>query len=359
MLSVILTILGFLVILSTLVLIHELGHFLAARFFKMRVEEFGLGFPPKLCTITKKGDTEYTLNWLPLGGFVRLKGEQGNEEGVMDPDSFAAKPIWQRIIVLAAGVFMNFVLTVAVLTIGFMVGLPAFMDGMSTGGTVRDAAIIITHVAPGSPAQKSDLQTGDKIISFDGEVMSEVGQVREYTRTRLGQTVAVKIKRGSEELTKDTHVEVLAQTKEPGIGIGFLQSGIVSYPPHIAFIEACKGTWYLTVGIVQSLWNAITHFTVDGFSGPVGIAVATGETAKLGYAYMLFLIAQLSLGLAVMNILPIPALDGGRILFAVIEKLRGRVVAAATEGVIHTIGFFALIGLIILITVKDIMRLIP
>jgi len=358
MITTFVTIVQFLVILSALVLIHELGHFLTARFFKMRVEEFGLGFPPKIKTITKRGDTEYTLNWLPLGGFVRLKGEQGNEDGAMDPDSFASKPIWQRVIVLAAGVIMNVLLTIAVLTVGFTVGLPAFMDGAAQGGTVRDAAIIITRVASGSPAQKAGLETGDRIISFNGETMTETGQVRDYTKSRLGQNVEIRIKRGNEELSKSATVEVLSETKQPGIGIGFLQSGIVSYPIHIAFIEACKGTWFLTVGILAALQNAVLQFNVDGFQGPVGIAVATGETAKLGYAYMLFLIAQLSLGLAIMNILPIPALDGGRILFAVIEKIRGRAVAAATEGVIHTIGFFLLIALIILITAKDIMRLV-
>lgn len=357
MISFLLSAAIFFAILSVLVLIHELGHFLTARFFGVRVEEFGLGFPPKAFTITKKNGTEYTLNWLPLGGFVRLKGEQGEDSN--DENSFVSKPIWQRIVILVAGVAMNLFLTIGILAVGFMIGMPTAVEGIPAGARVQDEKIQITHIQKASPAEAVSLKIGDTILAIDGDVMESVDEVRAFTKSHLDKVITMRVKRGSEEISKEVKVELLRETKEPGIGIGLVKTGIVSYPIHIALIEAVKSTGYLTQSILTALVGAVRHGSVDSFVGPVGIAVHTSEATQLGLTYFLFLVAQLSLSLAIMNVLPIPALDGGRILFALIEKVRGRSLRPALENVIHLVGFALLIGLIILITFKDIARLWP
>lgn len=355
MISIVSTILLFLIILSILVLVHECGHFFAARAFGVHVEEFGLGFPPR-AKGWKRGKTTYSLNWLPLGGFVKLKGEQG--ESVHDSDSFAAKKIWQRIIILAAGVAMNLVTAVVLLTIGFSIGMPTSIDRPEDETASATQKIQIVNVLPSSPADKAGILLGDTIETVDGRQFSRIVDLQEYIRSRKDVSVSVTVWRGSQALTKDITPMVL-DGGTPALGVGLTKTAVVAYPIHTAFIMAVQSTWALLVGIFMLLGQAFRRLAFDGFVGPVGIATYTATAAQLGVAYVINLMAQLSVSLAVINILPIPALDGGRVLFALIEKVRGRSLRPALENAIHLIGFATLILLLIAVTIRDIGHLLP
>lgn len=356
MLSLLGTILLFLFILTILVVIHELGHFAVARVFKIRVEEFGIGFPPRAFSFMR-GDTKWSINWLPLGGFVRLKGEQG--ESSADSDSFASKPVWQRLCVLAAGVAMNLLLTILIFTVGFVLGMPQVLDENSDISGARDVGVQITGVVSGSPAQKAGIKAGDTIVSLDGVRIEQVSYVQESVRERLGQPVSFIISREKKEQTVVVTPEMLAETKRPGVGVSLARVGTLSYPIHVALAKSVQLTWRLSVTIVSMLGNAISKMAFDGFVGPVGIAATTATVTKLGFSYLLNLVAQLSLSLAIFNFLPIPALDGGRALFTVTEKIFGRKMKPAIENVIHLAGFALLLALLIAVTLRDIAKLIP
>lgn len=349
------TIILFLIILSVLVLVHEWGHFTAARFFKVKVEEFGIGFPPKAFGI-KRGETEYTINWLPLGGFVRLKGEQG--EQACDPDSFAAKPVWQRLIILAAGVGMNLVLAIMVFSLGFALGMPQVVDD-TTGGNIQDRHIQITNTLPDSPAKKAGFKQGDIIMFIDSQAVESVEKLQGFMKEHEGKQVFVHVKRGQEEKELSVTPELLKNRGTVGIGIELAQTGIVSYPIHLALWKGIESTFFVAGMIIISLWNAIARLAFDGFVGPVGIAAYTATVSKLGFTYLLNLVAQLSVSLAVINFLPIPALDGGRAFLAIVEKCRRKSFHPSFEQTFHMIGFFFLIFLLIVITWRDIVRLIP
>ncbi|MDP2630257.1 MAG: RIP metalloprotease RseP [Candidatus Uhrbacteria bacterium] len=355
MLSIVLTILLFLIILSILVLVHECGHFFAARAFGVHVEEFGLGFPPR-AKGWKRGKTLYSLNWLPLGGFVKLKGEQG--ESAHDHDSFASKKIWQRIIILAAGVAMNLVTAVVLLTIGFSIGMPTAIDRPEdeTAGAAQEIQIV--HVLPNSPADKAGMLLGDTIESVDGKQFARIADLQEYIRSRKDTSVSVSLQRGNQALTKDITPMVL-DGGTPALGVGLTKTAVVAYPIHKAFGMAVESTWALVVGIFMLLGQAFRRLAFDGFVGPVGIATYTATAAQLGIAYVINLMAQLSVSLAVINILPIPALDGGRVLFALVEKVRGKSLRPALENTIHLVGFATLILLLVAVTIRDISHLLP
>lgn len=343
----------FIIVLSILVLIHECGHFIAARMFGVRVEEFGLGFPPRLWGI-KRGETLYSINLFPLGGFVKLKGEQG--EDANDPDSFAARKIWQKIIILSAGVTMNFLLAIGIVAANFTIGMPQVIDDISPQ-FVRENKIQITYIAPESPAKRGGVQLGDTLLSIDGTEFKIVADLQAYIREHEGKKILFRFRRGSENIEKELIPEKLKGMQYPGIGVGLAHVGIVSYPIGQALVMAVPATFAMAGMLLQLLWKSLTSFNFDGFVGPVGIASYTATVSKLGFAYLLNVVAQLSLSLAVLNFLPIPALDGGRVLFALMEKWRGRALRAEIENMIHLAGFLLLLFLLIVVTIKDIRKL--
>jgi len=356
MFEIISTTVLFLIILSFLVLIHELGHFIAARMFGIAVEEFGLGFPPRAAIIKKGKRTTYTLNWLPFGGFVKLKGEQG--ESANDPDSFVSKPIWKRIIVLGAGVFMNIAFTVLVFTIGFSVGMPQSIDGLSASADIRDKHIQVIGVLSDTPAALGGLQAGDIIEKIDGVEFSSIASVQEFVGAKSGIELPIDIKRGGQKRTLRIAPSIRGDNTKATFGIELIAIGTVSYPLPIAFYEAGRTTIALVQTIFQTLGSAIRTLQFDGFVGPVGIAKHTAKAAELGFSYLLNLMALISLSLGIFNVLPIPALDGGRILFALIEGVRRRSIRPEIENAIHLIGFVILLGLLVLVTARDIGNLI-
>ena len=359
--TMILTVLLFIAILSVLVFVHELGHFLMARACGMKVEEFGFGFPPRAFGV-KKGDTLYSINWIPIGGFVKIKGENGNDR--KDPDSFSSKTAWQRFLVLIAGVVMNFLLAIVLLSIGFMVGLPTVIESkLPDQAHLAKDHLSVMQVLPGSPAAKAGVVTGDAIASIDGNVIVNAEDARTYLGVH-GTSGMDLVLQKDDSSTRTVHVtsEPLAGQGVTGIGIAFARTALVSYPFYLAIPQGIFATWQFTVEILQSFWSllknlVVAHSVSADLSGPVGIAVMTGQVAAMGLVYVLQFAAILSINLGVVNALPFPALDGGRILFIFIEKVRGKSTNERLEVIAHNLGFLFLMALVVFVTVKDVIHL--
>ncbi len=353
-----LTILIFIAVLSLLVFVHEFGHFITAKRAGIRVEEFGFGFPPRAIGI-KRGETIYSINWIPLGGFVKIKGETGEHRN--DTDSFAHKRAPVRALVLLAGVIMNVALAWFLLTIGYVIGMPEVIENLSSRARVTDAKIQVVQVLAGSPADSAGVESGDEIVRLDGQPPTDAEHVRAVAQARLGTPVAFTLRRSGVTLEKQATPAVLPETGKPGLGIALVTTGLVSYPIHIAPIEAAQTTWMLAREIVLSFWGLlrelfVQHKVTVEFSGPVGIAVLTGEVARLGFRHLLQFTAMLSVNLAIINVLPFPALDGGRMLFLILESIRGRAVSRRFEIATHNIGFALLMMLVVVVTYRDVVR---
>ena len=380
--KMIITILIFILILGLLVFVHELGHFVTAKKSGVRVEEFGFGLPPRAIGIqiikedgkrkwkfisrgydlSKDGvaPTVYSLNWIPLGGFVKIKGEEGGAVG--DSDSFSNKPIWKRAVILSAGVTMNFILAAALLAFGFGIGLPQVLsDADLSRAAVRDRNTQIVRVLDGTSAAKAGVLAGDIILNVDGQEIVSENFLRSYIESRAGQEIVLKIKRDNNTQDISATPATLKETGKPGLGISFVEIGIVSYPWYLAAWKGLEAAVFyareIVVAFYHLLKNLIVHQSVSmDLSGPVGIAVMTGRVARLGFIYLLQFAAMLSINLAIINILPFPALDGGRLLFLLIERLRGRAVNQKIEQWAHTLGFALLMLLIVAVTYRDISK---
>jgi len=374
------TVLVFIIILGILVFVHELGHFLVARRNGVMAEEFGFGFPPRILGLykAKNGrrkiiwgsknvesmDTIYSLNWIPLGGFVKIMGEDGEEK--KDPKSFAAKSAFTRTRILAAGVAMNFLLAAVLLSVGYFVGIPQAVED-TTGGNFRNEKIQIIETIPGSPAEQMGIQIGDQIVGAVGPNnqvtnFSAIEQVQSYINSNEGRTITLDIKRGNETLDISGTPRTDFPASEGALGISLVKTAQVSYPWYESIWCGVKTTVDLAGMIIVAfgslLWKLVTgHSAGMDVSGPVGIAVLTGQVAKLGFIYVLQFTALLSVNLAIINILPIPALDGGRILFILIEKIKGKAVSQKIEARAHNIGFALLITLMVVVTFRDVAKL--
>lgn len=351
------TLLLFILVLSLLVFVHEFGHFVMAKRMGMKVEEFGFGFPPRFWGV-KRGDTVYSVNWIPLGGFVKIKGESG--EHAHEGDSFASKKAWQRFLVLIAGVAMNLVLAAVLFSIGYMSGLPSIVDDTLPGSArVSDEAITIMQVVEDSPAALAGIVAGDEIVSVDGQVFVSDSEARAYMAQHSGEGVELVAQKSDGTYTTYTLTsEYLESVDATGVGLAFVSTGLVSYPFFQAVGQGFWTTGQLTIEVVKAFYGLIRdliltqHVGVD-LSGPVGIAVMTGQVAQMGIIYLLQFTAILSINLAIINIFPFPALDGGRVLFLLIEKLRGRPVNQRIEIAAHNLGFMLLMVLVVLVTYKD------
>lgn len=383
-----LTVVIFIAILSLLVFVHEWGHFVTARRAGMKVYEFGFGFPPRAIgwyrdPKTKKwvmvrgrgkgslqetvgGEerveeypaTLYSINWLPLGGFVKIKGESGEKRD--EPDSFVAKPIWQRLVVLVAGVTMNFVLAALLLGIGFMIGLPADVSGeIDKRAIIVDGpTVMIEQVQKDSPAEKAGLQFGDRILQLNGEEVKNAQGLSDAIKENGEKEMILYIKRGEE--MRGISVTPAQEGDEPArLGVVLGDAGIVRFPWYIAIYKGFAAAAFGAANIVVAFYILIKNLIIGQglafeVSGPVGIAVVVGQSARLGIQHLISVTAMISLSLAVINILPIPALDGGRALFVVIEKIIGRPVPMKYEQMAHTTGFLLLMLLILVVTVRDV-----
>lgn len=345
-------------VISVLILVHEWGHFYSARRLGIKVEEFGFGFPPRLFSVVKNG-IRYSFNLLPLGGFVKIYGEHGEGEG--DQESFISRPAWQRFIVLFAGVGMNFVLAWLFFSAGAAIGVPELAEDDS-----KSIPVSIIAVLPNSPAEAAGLKFGDVIIelrSSDVSLRVEKEQdIRDFADAYKGEEITMVLKRGDKifdaKMTPRSH----APEGEGPLGIGLARLEVARAPWYLVPIEGAKTLWRSIEATAQGLWMVLSELvrgnTNIPVSGPVGIFLFANDSRTLGISFFLQFIGILSVNLAVLNFLPIPALDGGRILFLILEKIKGSKFNPSVENAVHTVGFFVLIALMVLITYRDIARVI-
>ena len=359
-----LTILVFLLVLTVLVLIHELGHFFVAKKFGIKVGEFGFGLPPK--AIGKKiGETIYSINWLPIGGFVKLYGEDEAGGGKFKVQSskfkvwekgraFYARPWWQKFLVVFAGVFMNFVLASAIFSFLFAV----------VGVGVPQDKVQISQIIKGAPADLAGLKQGEIIERLNNIKITNTNQLVSETRKHLGEKIILLVKSDSElRFIEVTPRKTFPKDQGP-LGIAISQPfEVKKYPllqaPLIGTLEAFK----LSGLIIGGIWTVIYQLVTTGIvprdvAGPVGIAQLTGQFVQIGPFAVLSFVALLSLNLAILNVLPFPALDGGRLFFILIEAVTRRRVHPRFESLAHAIGMAILLALIALITFHDLTRLI-
>lgn len=357
----IIALLVFIVILGVLVFFHEFGHFIMAKRAGAKVEEFGFGFPPRIFGV-KKGETIYSINLIPIGGFVNIVGENG--EGKDDHRSFASKTIWQRFQILVAGVTANVLLAVFLFSAVSFIGFPKLYNAEEAEG-IDGLKIVIMGVIANSPADEAGIIPGDVILSLKTESGNEstdvkaIGDVKKFIGGKPGQIIDFKIKRGDAILELKAEARLNEAKTE---GITGITLGAMSEPVALGFFESIRQgimeTWDFGTFIFVTLYMIFkdllsTGTTTADFSGPVGIGVMVGQATQLGFTYVLRFMAILSVNLAVVNALPFPALDGGRILFLLIEKIKGKPVSAETEGKFHFAGMAVLLLLMLLVTYKD------
>lgn len=355
----ILTIVLFVAILGLLVFVHELGHFLTAKRAGATVLEFGFGFPPRLFGIRRKG-TIYSMNWIPVGGFVKIKGEGGEDTDA--PDSFANLATWKRAGIVLSGVAMNVLLAMFLFSFIFAAGAPTTLEGdFPAGAQVSQRRIQILGVDSGSPAERANLRLGDTVVSLDGKPVATVEEVQSYNAAHEGVEELLEVQRG-----KATVQVRIAPEKYDGAGaaiwgVNLAETGIVRYPWYVALWLGVKTAVVMLWNIILAFFGLLRDLVVSqrlsgDIAGPIGIAALTGQVASLGFIHLIQFAALLSLNLAVINALPFPALDGGRALFLAIEKFRGKKVNIRIETIIHNVGFFLLLLLVLAVTIRDVMR---
>jgi len=350
------TLLATIFVLGILIFVHELGHFLVAKKSGIRVERFSLGFPPKL--IGKKiGDTEYCISWIPLGGYVKMAGEEPDEKELKgEPWEFMSKPVRTRALVVFAGPAMNFILAILIFWgIIFLAGRQEIHEDTNQIGLV----------APGGPADKAGIKSGDQIISINGIEVSTFKDMAEIIYQQVEKPVEVTWKRDEEEYTamittyKDRVLDEEGQFKYIGkIGIGPTYTTIkVGF--FRALLEGIDTSIFILVETIKFIIELITGTaSIKLVGGPVFIAQVAGQTAKTGIVSLLSFTALLSVNLCLINVLPIPVLDGGHLLFLGIEKIKGRPLSLKQRAAMQQIGLAFLILLIIFVTYNDFLRLI-
>ncbi|MBI5420886.1 MAG: site-2 protease family protein [Parcubacteria group bacterium] len=343
-------------ILGFLVVIHELGHCIAAKRAGVLVEEFGVGFPPRLFSV-KRGETVYSFNLLPLGGFVKIYGE--TEEFKDNPRSFASKNIGVRTGIVFAGVFMNFIIGMLLLVVSYSIGFPSPVVNENEA-FIQNQSLTIVRVLPNTPAMNAGLRDGDVITALNGKGVDATG-FREFVNDHKGNGVAITIERAGEKKMIFVATRKEYPANEGSVGIALVDQGMLRYPLHLAVVHGVKDSFVIVGKIVAAfagLLSGILHGAVnrDAVSGPVGVFVLAGHAIQSGIRYVLPLIILITFNLAVMNVLPLPALDGGRIFFFILEKIKGKPVSSKIENIIHGTGFVLLIVLMLFLTVGDIKR---
>jgi regulator of sigma E protease len=384
---------------SLLIIVHEAGHFLAAKKSGMRVDEFGVGYPPRVIGIYKgkkskkrfnifkifksnkenkpwhiifgtkpqniSNRTIYSINLIPFGGFVRIFGQDREEKAASQKDSFCAQSALKRSIVLLSGVAANFIFAIFLLSIMFAVGAPVVSQEHQTEG-LKDEQVMIASISKDTPAEKVGLQMGDKITKLqkgnDIMIVTQIVQIQQFVEKYQGEQVTLFIERGDEKI----QTEILARQDFPEdqgpLGISLVKSGILAYPWYQAIWKGFLYSFQLLGMIVIGFYNLFKTLLTKGemigeIAGPVGIFRITGQMATLGWSYFLHFAALISINLVVLNALPLPALDGGRFLFVLIEKIKGSPVNAKTERIVNSVGFALIILLMIFVTIRDIVKI--
>lgn len=340
-------VLSFFVVFSLLIFVHELGHFLAAKLSGVAVEEFGFGYPPRLVTLGRWRETLVTLNALPFGGFVRMNEDNPSVQG-----GLAAKSRSARALVFSAGSIMNLVLAIVLFSITFMLGAPVQIEGPGAG---------VYMVAPRSPAQEAGLTPGDTIVAIGGIELRDVDHAIELIQASLDQPIEIQWRRNARLMETVT----LTPRRDPppnegalGVALG-PPLGRQSFPVWQAVPMGVRASFGVVSAIYGAVRDALTGQMAFEVSGPVGIYQHTAEAARTGIGRLLEFTGLLSINLFLLNLLPLPALDGGRLVFVLLEWLRGgRRVSPEKEGLVHLVGMVVLVMLMVLVTYVDVRRLL-
>lgn len=368
----------FLIVLGALIFVHELGHFLVAKATKMRVDEFAIGFPPRLWS-KKVGETEYTINALPLGGYVRIHGENPTEETAKDGDSFTSKNRCSQALVLVAGVVFNIIFAWLLLWISIMMGFiaPAGLDAFGDNAQNQQEVLMVTGFSgEDAPAIEAGLQYRDQITGLAAEcvlgndplcdktlapVVTPEAFI-EFIEVNQDNEIYVSYIRGLQDgLVTIIPVEGIIEGKK-AIGVGVENVAQIQSGPIDAIGQSFVLTGYFIKETFIGLWTLLFDAvqgkgSLEGVSGPVGIVGIVGGAAEVGFSYLLTLAAVISINLAVINIFPIPALDGGRLVFVGIESIIRRPIPLKFQVWANTIGFIALMALMLVLTVVDVKNL--
>lgn len=350
-------------VLSILVLLHELGHLLIAKLFGVGVEEFGIGLPPKALSLGKRGETEYSLNWLPIGGFVRLAGEEHDPSlwEKINPfvrnKMFFAKPAWQRALVIVAGVVMNFLIGIILFSMVYTkLGIPQLAGEQA----------VIVEVVKNSPAELAEIKINEVVVRVGDQAITTADQFTQLVKEKKGQMMTIylsKMDSNGQKSASERVVSVIPR-ENPPVGEGALGVGVATVP----IVTYLQKSWYLApyYGAVEGTKEAmgwsrefVRIFShpkelLKNLSGPVKVVEVGQQAAKEGWITMARFAGIISLNLAIFNLLPIPALDGGRLLMVGLEKIVGRKRVAKVEKYVNAVGMFLLIALLIGVTVKDI-----
>ncbi len=362
------SILLFFLVIFVLILVHEFGHFWMAKKTGMRVDEFGIGFPPKVTSV-KKGETEYSFNLLPIGGFVRIFGEDSKEAQASGDyeRSFVAKSPFQQAVVLIAGVTMNMVFAWFLFVLVFALGVPTVV---SEDDASADARLVVAEVLAESPAAEAGIPRGAVIteLSAEGEALPAltVSSFQEFTENRLDTPLQISYTYGGESATTEITPASGLITEAPeraAIGVALAMIDVVAEPLHIAIWEGTKETAEtlvaVTVGISSLLYDTfLLQADLSSVAGPVGIVGLVEEASQFGLTSLLLFTALISINLAVINMLPFPALDGGRLLFVAIEVVKGSPIKPVWVARLNTFGFVLLIVLMVAVTWSDIAKLV-
>lgn len=360
------------IVLVALILVHEFGHFVVAKWSGMKVEEFGIGYPPRALTLFKKGDTEYTLNWLPFGGFVKIYGEDvGAQQGEgTGGRAFTDKNRFLQALVLLAGITMNIVFAWVLISGSLLVGTPRALDA-SEVAQATDAIITISAILPGSPAEEAGLQVGDSIMkAITATETFEAPDPKGFTdfiaQDTRGTAITFDIRRGGEQMVLSAIPEkgiIVDEPERAALGIGVAVVGTVPVSIFEAPILGAQYTWIITketaIGLAHFFSGILTFSAnLSQVTGPVGIAGAVGTASEAGLSSLVSLTAIISINLALINLIPIPALDGGRLLFVIIESVTRRKMHHTIAATMNMTGFGLLILLMIVVTANDIWKLV-
>lgn len=357
----------FIIILAALILVHELGHFLAAKRAGVRVDEFGIGFPPRLWK-KKVGETVYSVNAFPIGGFVKIFGEDPTHESLKGRDSSRSLTHQSRFVqawIIGAGIVFNLLFAWLLISIGFMVGLPYSVDDSAYGARVQNPSLTITQVMPMSPAEEAGIKGGDIIVSLSSGMDKLTNPSVNTTQNFIGSHEEMELTylRGTETKTVTVGGAEGFINGRRAIGISLDIVGVLKLPIHEALYVGLTTTASITVsmaiGILEFFKNIfIGQADFQDISGPVGIVGIVSDAGALGFIHLVSLTAIISINLALINLLPFPALDGGRLFFLFIEWIKRSPIKPEVANIANGIGFLILIAFMVFITFHDIAKII-
>lgn len=341
-----LTILSIAITITLLVLFHEIGHFMIAKLLKVKVEKFAFGFGPEWFGFTR-GETHYSVNLFPmLGGYVKMHGDQPGDEKAKSPNSFLGQAWYRRVLIVIFGPIMNFVLAVLLFSTVYIVGIPVPDTGIAKIGGVYES----------TPAFKAGLRVGDIITKINNQPIKTWDDLTKMVQPNAGKTLVIVARRDSQEITFQAKPEYDKERKTGLLGIRAAQK-LERFSPIVALGKGISETYDFTLITIKALWLMLTGKMAAEVSGPVGIVQLIGIGVKAGFASLVAFIAVLSINLGVINLFPIPVLDGGHVLFLIIEAFRGKPVSVRKMEIAQIIGLTILISLFLFATYKDIIRL--